>query len=139
MANELLWTAPELLIGVESLDQIGRGTPKADIYSFAVIMYEVLTREQPFYDFEMGAKELLDIIGHRKIPLVSVTSKPVAVRSALSVAHCSLHSCGSHRCRLDPASPHGQTQHSRMPLCAPEFPRMPLRPMKKCVAFVTCL
>ena len=80
LANELLWTAPELLIGVETLDQIGRGTAQGDLYSFAIIMYEVLTREQPFYDFEMSAKDILDVIGHRKVPFVTVTTKTANVR-----------------------------------------------------------
>ena len=34
---ELLWTAPELLIGVMCLDNVGRGTPAGDVYSFAVL------------------------------------------------------------------------------------------------------
>ena len=33
--------------------------------SFAVIMYEVLTREQPYYDLDMSAKEIVDLVGHR--------------------------------------------------------------------------
>ena len=33
--------------------------------SFAVIMYEVLTREQPYYDVDMSAKEIVDLVGHR--------------------------------------------------------------------------
>ena len=44
MLVELLWTAPEIL---RSEELIG-GTHKADVYSFAIIMQEVILRSYPF-------------------------------------------------------------------------------------------
>jgi len=41
-----LWTAPELL---RIRNPPPEGTPKADVYSFAVIVHEIVTRQGPFY------------------------------------------------------------------------------------------
>lgn len=42
-----LWTAPELL----RLPRLpSKGSQLGDIYSFAIIMQEVITRNQPFYN-----------------------------------------------------------------------------------------
>lgn len=68
---ELLWTAPELLLGIECLDQVGAGSCQGDTYSFGILMYEVLTGEQPYYDIEMSAKDIINVVGHRQLPLVS--------------------------------------------------------------------
>lgn len=43
--SDLLWTAPELLRS-ESLRR--QGTQPADVYSFAIIMQEVVVRGEPF-------------------------------------------------------------------------------------------
>ena len=45
MHTALLWTAPELL---RSDELFGRGTQKGDVYSFAIIMQEVILRSDPF-------------------------------------------------------------------------------------------
>ncbi len=42
---ELLWTAPELLRDEGLRNQ---GTPAGDVYSFAIIMQEVLVRGEPY-------------------------------------------------------------------------------------------
>lgn len=41
-----LWTAPELLRMEHPLPE---GTPKGDVYSFAIITHEILVRHGPFY------------------------------------------------------------------------------------------
>ncbi|XP_066570976.1 retinal guanylyl cyclase 2 [Amia ocellicauda] len=62
-AEELLWTAPEILRqpypGLY-------GSFKGDVYSFAIIMQEVVVRGQPFCMMEQSAEELIQKI--RKPP-----------------------------------------------------------------------
>jgi len=41
-----LWTTPELL---RIRHPPPEGTPKADVYSFAIIVHEIVTRQGPFY------------------------------------------------------------------------------------------
>lgn len=67
-----LWTAPELL---RSRKLLNKGTQKGDVYSFAIIMQEVISRSAPFCMLDMPVKGLthlyiciafLDIVGKRK-------------------------------------------------------------------------
>lgn len=44
--KELLWTAPELL---KTWPRCLKGSQKGDVYAFAIIVHEILTREGPFY------------------------------------------------------------------------------------------
>ena len=58
----MIWTAPEILRLAK--EQQGHGTQKGDVYSFAIICQEMLTRSGPFdmsyYHTEpKGAGELL--------------------------------------------------------------------------------
>ena len=47
--KELLWTAPELLRMTTPI----KGSPKADVYSFAIIMQEILFRAPPYFASDM--------------------------------------------------------------------------------------
>ena len=50
---ELLWTAPELL---RDPDMLRKGTFKGDIYSFAIILQEVVVRGPPYCMSELSAE-----------------------------------------------------------------------------------
>ncbi|XP_056426099.1 retinal guanylyl cyclase 1 [Hyla sarda] len=56
MPEDLLWTAPELL-----RDQLScsRGTYRGDVYSFAIIMQEVIIRGTPYCMLELSADEII--------------------------------------------------------------------------------
>lgn len=51
--TDLLWTAPELL---RSSSLRRRGSFYGDIYSFAIIVQEVITRSSPFCMLDMPPK-----------------------------------------------------------------------------------
>lgn len=50
---ELLWTAPELL---RDPDMRRKGTFKGDIYSFAIILQEVVVRGPPYCTSDLSAE-----------------------------------------------------------------------------------
>ena len=52
-ASDLLWTAPELLREVIDGDA---GTQRGDVYSFAIIMQEVVLRSRPFAMVDISAQ-----------------------------------------------------------------------------------
>uniref|UniRef100_A0AAZ3S3D4 Guanylate cyclase n=1 Tax=Oncorhynchus tshawytscha TaxID=74940 RepID=A0AAZ3S3D4_ONCTS len=62
-AEDLLWTAPEILRGPSPGLY---GSLHGDVYSFAIIMQEVVMRGPPFYMLEQSAAELIQKI--RKPP-----------------------------------------------------------------------
>jgi len=46
----MLWTAPEILIERNNADDVFvPGTQQGDVYSFAIIVQEILYRQGPFY------------------------------------------------------------------------------------------
>ena len=47
-----MWTAPELLR--EDVDQRVRGSQRGDIYSFGILMYEILCRNGPYGDCHLS-------------------------------------------------------------------------------------
>ncbi|XP_075924759.1 retinal guanylyl cyclase 1-like [Petromyzon marinus] len=54
--DELLWTAPELLRDAVAAR---RGTFKGDIFSFAIIVQEVITRSTPYCMLELSTEEII--------------------------------------------------------------------------------
>ncbi|NXM78023.1 GUC2F cyclase, partial [Serilophus lunatus] len=54
--EELLWTAPELL---RDPDMCRKGTFKGDIYSFAIILQEVVARGPPYCTSELSPEEII--------------------------------------------------------------------------------
>lgn len=66
MAHRLRrWTPPEILM-VEGLR-----TSESDIYSFGMMMFELLTGQKPFYDF--GQVVVANIVAANKLPSVPKT------------------------------------------------------------------
>lgn len=53
LSADQLWTAPELL---RNMNLKNKGTYKGDVYSFAIIMQEVISRSAPFCMLDMPAK-----------------------------------------------------------------------------------
>uniref|UniRef100_A0A8D0L6K2 Guanylate cyclase n=1 Tax=Sphenodon punctatus TaxID=8508 RepID=A0A8D0L6K2_SPHPU len=75
--GSLLWTAPELLRDPE---MARRGTLKGDVYSFAIILQEVIVRGLPYCMSELSAEEIL-----RK-----VKNPPPMCRPSVSPEHAPL-------------------------------------------------
>lgn len=58
-AEDLLWTAPEIL----RTSYPGQaGTPEGDVYSFSIIMQEVVLRGPPFFMLHLAAEEIIQRI-----------------------------------------------------------------------------
>ncbi|XP_077490931.1 guanylate cyclase 32E [Amblyomma americanum] len=53
----LLWRAPELL---RDPDGPPEGTPRGDVYSFGIVLFEMLTRAGPFGKTTLSADEIVD-------------------------------------------------------------------------------
>ncbi|CAH1794616.1 unnamed protein product [Owenia fusiformis] len=54
--KKLLWTAPELMRETCPPD---RGTQKADVYSFAIILHEIIARNGPWGKVNLSANEII--------------------------------------------------------------------------------
>lgn len=77
--EDLLWTAPELL---RSAKLMKTGTYPGDVYSFAVIMQEVISRSAPFCMLDMPPQEIVDKVRSPPPlcrPTVSVDEAPLEV------------------------------------------------------------
>ncbi|KAI8435593.1 hypothetical protein MSG28_003869 [Choristoneura fumiferana] len=92
MERRMLWRAPELLRDPNALS---RGSQKGDVYSFGIILYEILGRHGPWGDTNLTNAE---IIGRVRQPIGGVLFRPplsgLAARpSVLAV----LNACWSER------------------------------------------
>ncbi|KAG7271073.1 hypothetical protein CRUP_026005 [Coryphaenoides rupestris] len=77
--EDLLWTAPELL---RSPYQQKRGSFRADVYSFSIIMQEVISRCAPFCMLDMPVEEIISKVKSPPPlcrPEVSVDEAPIEV------------------------------------------------------------
>ncbi|XP_036404056.1 retinal guanylyl cyclase 2-like [Megalops cyprinoides] len=70
--EDLLWTAPELL---RDPKKERKGTFQGDVYSFAIIMQEIISRNAPFCMLDMPAQEIIE----------KVRSPPPLCRPSVSV------------------------------------------------------
>ncbi len=78
-AQSLLWTAPEILrklVGENDKRSQFYGTQKSDIYSFGIILHEIIFRKGPFYlEDENGAFRQLEL-SHILAQVAQVMSWP---------------------------------------------------------------
>ncbi|XP_076449001.1 guanylate cyclase 32E-like [Babylonia areolata] len=56
--KRLLWTAPELLRKTPKIS--AKGTQKGDVYSFGILLYEIICRNGPYGDCHYTPKEIVD-------------------------------------------------------------------------------
>ena len=70
----LLWTAPEYITsGVSNLDEIIRITPQGDIYSFGIILSEIISRRPPYSEITvMTIPHIVQAVGHLREPIASL-------------------------------------------------------------------
>lgn len=73
--SNMFWTAPELIPGCNTLDDVRCGTRAGDVYSFAIIMVEMCTREEPY------TKELSFMDPGQVLQLVIDKDAPSAVEA----------------------------------------------------------
>ncbi|KAL5268664.1 hypothetical protein ACHWQZ_G002498 [Mnemiopsis leidyi] len=60
-----LWRAPEFILSNNDF----KGSQKGDIYSFAIIINEILTRQFPFETYSESPKEIVERIAACEVPL----------------------------------------------------------------------
>ncbi|XP_060573232.1 atrial natriuretic peptide receptor 1-like [Ruditapes philippinarum] len=61
----MFWTAPEL---IDNSMQINMGTQKADIYSFSVVLFEILYRRSPYDTVATSPEEIIKRVQAREVP-----------------------------------------------------------------------
>jgi len=101
---ELLWTAPEILRN----DELQAGSHKADVYSFAIIMQEVIVRSYPFEMLDRSYDGLFNV--HFTLLLLcafsvnlfsfSITNKRIVWRQDTKVSRIFMLMCSIYDCIL---------------------------------------
>lgn len=66
-----LWRAPELL---REPNESSRGTQKGDVYSFGIILYEVINRKGPWGDLNLSPEEI--VMRVKKFPVNGISFRP---------------------------------------------------------------
>ncbi|OQV18687.1 Guanylyl cyclase GC-E [Hypsibius exemplaris] len=80
--EQLLWTAPEVLRNSTVLRD---GSAKGDVYSFAIIMQELILRGRPFCTGDLTAKEIIAKIRHPPPLLRPHVSNQTAQPEAITI------------------------------------------------------
>lgn len=96
-ARDLLWTAPEILRETSSSTVPG-GTQPGDVYSFAIIMQEVIVRGEPYCMLSLTPEEILDKLSHPPPLIRPSVSMGAAPPEAVSV----MRQCWSEQPDLRP-------------------------------------
>ncbi|KAL7035604.1 hypothetical protein ACKWTF_008465 [Chironomus riparius] len=71
-AKELLWTAPEAIRGTKNYSK--NGTQAADVFSFGIIMQEVVVRGEPYCMLSLSPEEII----------AKITKPPPLIRPSVS-------------------------------------------------------
>lgn len=66
-----LWRAPEILRNPEELS---RGTQKGDVYSFGIVLYEVVGRKGPWGEIKFTREEIVTRV--RNPPVNGISFRP---------------------------------------------------------------
>ncbi|XP_046976635.1 LOW QUALITY PROTEIN: uncharacterized protein LOC124542789 [Vanessa cardui] len=96
-ARDLLWTAPEILRETSSATVPG-GTQAGDVFSFAIIMQEVLVRGEPYCMLSLTPEEIVDKLIHAPPLIRPSVSMSAAPPEAVSV----MRQCWSEQPDLRP-------------------------------------
>ncbi|CAH0723052.1 unnamed protein product, partial [Brenthis ino] len=96
-ARDLLWTAPEILRETSSSTVPG-GTQPGDVFSFAIIMQEVIVRGEPYCMLSLTPEEILDKLSHPPPLIRPSVSMGAAPPEAVSV----MRQCWSEQPDLRP-------------------------------------
>jgi guanylate cyclase 2F len=93
---ELLWTAPEALRGAKNYPK--HGTQAADVFSFGIIMQEVVVRGEPYCMLSLSPEEIIGKI-KKPPPLIRPSvSKGAAPPEAINI----MRQCWSENPELRP-------------------------------------
>lgn len=66
-----LWRAPELL---RDASVSSRGTQKGDVYSFGIILYEVISRKGPWGEMDLTNEQIVTRV--KKFPVNGISFRP---------------------------------------------------------------
>lgn len=81
--TDLLWTAPELVRSTKGVSRFG--TQAGDVYSFGIIMQEVVVRGEPFCMLSLSPEEIIAKI-KKPPPLIRPSvSKGAAPPEAINI------------------------------------------------------